>query len=58
MTKEEIALQLTLKAMECGWIEHARLCGITPEKDDRISSFNMKLVCTAYNTALKELELK
>lgn len=55
MTNEEIALQLTLKALECGRIEMHRLGGAIPEKDDRVSPFNMKLICDAYKAALKEL---
>lgn len=55
MTNEEIALQLTLKALECGRIEMQRLVGVSVGKDDHVSPFNMKLICDAYKTALKEL---
>ena len=55
MTNEEIALQLTLKALECGRIEMQRLGGLPVGKEDLVSPFNMNLICDAYKTALKEL---
>ena len=55
MTNEEIALQLTLKVLECGRIAMQRLSGVARGKDDQTSPFNMKLICNAYKAALKEL---
>lgn len=55
MTNKEIAFQLTLKALECGQIEMQRLGSVSVGKDDRVNPFNMKLICDAYKTALKEL---
>ena len=55
MTNEEIALQLTLKVLECGRIVMQRLSGVARGKDDQTSPFNMKLICNAYKAALKEL---
>jgi len=58
MTKEEIALQLTLKAMECGRIDQHKPKGLLIDETDKTSCYNMKLVCDAYNTALEALNLK
>lgn len=56
VTKEEIALQLTLKALECGKIGgravSSRLAGNEP---DQVGPANMKYICNAYKAALKEL---
>lgn len=56
MTNEEIALQLTLKALECGKIgsmeAYSKLAGNQP---DKAGLANMKYICDAYKAALEEL---
>lgn len=56
MTNEEIALQLTLKALECGKIGgRAASSKLAENEPDQVGPANMKYICDAYKTALKEL---
>lgn len=56
MTKEEIALHLTLKALECGKIGgRAASSKLVENEPDQAGTANMKYICNAYKTALKEL---
>lgn len=55
MNKEEIALQLTLKALECGAIAMHKPTAVQIDQPDKTSPYNMKLICAAYMTALSEL---
>ena len=57
MNKEEIALQLTLTALECGAIGIGKHSApYYPKENDPINEANMKSICTAYKTALAELK--
>ena len=48
MNKEEIALQLTLKALECGAIGIGKHSApYYPKENDPINEANMKSICTA-----------
>lgn len=56
MTNEEIALQLTLKALECGKIGcRAASSMLQKNAPDQEGLANMKYICDAYKAALKEL---
>lgn len=55
MNKEEIALQLTLKALECGLIAAHKPTAVQLGQPDQTSPYNMKLICAAYKAALDEL---
>ncbi len=56
MTKEEIALQLTLKAMECGRIAQYKDKDLLIGMPDKTSRDNMKLVCDVFKSAMEELD--
>ena len=57
MTKEEIALQLTLKALDCGMIRTGKFAvDYEPKENDPLNTGNMKTICQAYKTALAALE--
>ncbi len=55
MNKEEIALQLTLKALECGAIALCKPPTVLVDQPDKTSPYNMRLICAAYKTALEDL---
>ncbi len=55
MTNEEIALQLTLKSLECNRIPMKKFYEHQIGQTNDVGAYNVQLVCETYLTALKIL---